>query len=178
VQQEKQAALAQLLTPKEQEQYDLWFSSSAMTTRDAVYGMNASEEEFLKLYQLRRQFDAKYGAASSATPDAVQDFNARIQEALGPERYADYVRAQDPDYRALYTATARFGLPQKVATELYGYKQTAAEQSVQVDTDANLTPEQKQAAHAAIVDETERAIKEALGDKAYRYYAKRSRPGK
>ncbi len=193
VQQQKQAALAQLLTPKEQEQYDLWFSPSAMTTREAIYGMNASEEEFLKLYTLRRDFDAKRaGDASTATvwntfsgpfspnanagpPEALQEFNARVQQALGPERYADYLRAQDPEYRNLYTATTRFGLPQKLANELYGYKQAAAEQTAQVNGDANLTPQQKQAAFAAIQDETERALKESLGDKAFRYYAKRAR---
>jgi hypothetical protein len=174
VQQEKQAAIAQLLTPKEQEQYDLWFSSSALTTRETVYGMNASEEEFLKLYNLRREFDAKYGGPIGAPPDAVQDLNGRIEQALGPERYADYARAQDPEYRTLYSAATRFGLPQKLPTELYGYKQAAAEQSTQVATDPTLTVQQKQAAYAAIQDETERAFKEALGEKAFRYYSKRT----
>jgi hypothetical protein len=173
VQQQKDAALAQLLTEKEREQYDLWFSRTAMQTREAVYGMNASEEEFLKVYNLRREFDAKY--AAGAPPEAVQQLTTQLQQALGAERYADYARAQDPDYRALFAATTRFGLPQKVAVELHGYKQVAAEHSAQVDADIALTPSQKQAAFAAIQEETDRALKETLGEKAYRYYAKRAK---
>ncbi len=173
VQQQKQAAVAQLLTPQEREQYDLWFSPSSMNARDAVYGMNASEEEFLKLYNLRREFDAKYSAIA-VPPEAVQELNSRVQQALGPERFADYVRAQDPDYRTLYAVTSRFGLPPKLAVELHGYKQAAVAQGNQVEADANLTPLQKEAARAAITEETDRAFKEALGEKAFRHFAKRS----
>jgi len=172
VQREKQAAIAQMLTPQEREQYDLWFSPTAMNTRESVYGMNASEEEFLKLYQLRREFDAKSGA--SAPAEAAQELNSRIQQTLGVERYAEYLRAQDPDYRTLYAATTRFGLPQKLAVELHGFKQAANEQRAQVEADANLTTSQKQAAQQAIVDETARTFQESLGEKAFKYFVKRA----
>lgn len=173
LQQQRRSELSQLLTPKEQEQYDLWFSSAAMTARETVYGMGASEEEFLKIYNLRREFESKFGATPNA--EAAHNFELRVAEALGPERYSDYARAQSPEFRALYTTATRFGLPQKMATELYGYKQMAADQNAQVVADQTLSAQQKQAAQAAIVEETDRAIKEALGDKAYRYYSKRSR---
>src|SRR6185369_2743288 len=159
---------SQLLTPAEREQYDLWFSSTATRAREAVYGMNATEKEFLKIYDLQRQFDAQY-AGAAAPLSAVQQLNASLQQELGADRYAEYVRAQDADYRDLYATTARFGLPQKLAAELYGYKQAANEQRVQVNTDANLTPSQKQAAQQAIQEETQQAFKEALGEKAFRY---------
>lgn len=175
LQQEKSAALTQLLTPQEREQFDLWFSSTASRTRDAVYGMNASEEEFLKIYQLRREFDSTY-ADAAATPDAAQQLDARIHQSLGDERYAEYARAQDPDYRNLFATTSRFGLPQKLAAELFGFKQAAAEQHGRVESDANLSLAQKQAAQQAIIEETQQALKEALGDKAYRYYARRAQP--
>jgi hypothetical protein len=173
VQQEKQAALAQVLTPKEREQYDLWFSATALMTRESVYGMNASEEEFLKLYNLRREIESKH-AANPASPDALQELNSRVQQALGPERYAEYVRAQDPQYRALFATTARFGLPRKTADELHEFVQVAEEQRVQVAMDPNLTLAQKQAAQEAITGETESAFKEVLGEKAFRFYSKRA----
>jgi hypothetical protein len=172
MQQQKEAALAQLLTEKEREQYDLWFSRTAMQTREAIFGMNASEEEFLKVYNLRREFDAKYSAG--APPEALQELNTQLQRTLGAERYADYARAQDPDYRTLFAVTTRFGLPQKLAVELHDFKQVAREHSEQVNADVALTSLQKQAAQQAIREETDRAYKEALGDRAFRYFAKRA----
>ena len=172
VQQEKQVALAQLLTPKEKEQYDLWFSRTASATRESVYGFNASEEEFLKLYNLRRNFEERGVALDS--PEGQQQFNTQLQQALGPDRYAQYLRAQDPQYRSLLATTTRFGLQQKVADDLHEFTQVAQEQRFQVAADPNLTPVQKTAAQGAITDETERAFKEALGEKAFRFFSKRA----
>jgi len=173
VQQEKSAALGQLLDPQERTQFDLWFSPTATRTRDAVYGMNATEDEFLKIYNLRRRFDETYGGG--AAPASAQDeLNAQLHQALGDDRYADYLRAQDPDYREFFAATARFGLPQALAVQVYGYKQAAADQRAQVESDSNLTAAQKQAAQQAITDETQRAIREALGEKAAKYLSRRT----
>jgi hypothetical protein len=172
LQQQKEAALATLLTPAEREQYDLWFSSSASRVRESVYGMNASEEEFLKLYQLQREFDAQ--TAGQLTEEAWAGQQVRIREALGEPRYAEYVRAQDSDYRELVRVASRFKLGPEVAAQLYSYKEPVEQERARVNSDPALTPEQKSAAFAAIESETQRAFKEALGDKAFRHFIRRS----
>lgn len=169
LQREKDAAVSQLLTPHEREQYDLWFSAAAARTRETIYGMQASEEEFLKIYQLEREFDQQAGDRP-ATPEVAQAHEARLQSVLGDERYAAYLRSRDPEFRALYAATSRFGLPAQRAAELYGFKQAAAEQWTQVEADQNLTSAQKQAAYNAIVSETQSSFKEVLGERAFRYF--------
>ena len=174
VRQEKDAALAQLLTPQEREQYDLWFSPAAAAVRDQVYGLNATEEEFLKLYQLRKSYTEKYGGALTPNSAAWNDYDAEVRRAIGEQRYAQYGRAQDMDYRELLRVTTRFKLSPDVAAQLYSYKQPVQEEHARVEGDPTLTPRQKAAAFQAIADETQRAFKEELGDKAFRYFIRRT----
>ncbi len=173
VRQQKDAALTPLLTPQEREQYDLWFSDSAARVRDSVYGMDATQEEFLKIYALQKDLDAQL--ATGANADAAwSQFYKRAPEVLGEQRYGEWLRAQDPDYREIVRVTSRFKLPATVAAELYSYKQPIEEQRAQVDADQNLTPQQKDAAFRAIAQETQRVYKQALGEKAFRYFSKRT----
>lgn len=173
---QKNASLNQLLSPQEREQYDLWFSPSAASVRDSVYGLNASQDEFMKLYQLHREFAASKGDGENFGPwnAAWPDYQAQVRQTLGEERYADYARAQDNDYRDLLRATTRFKLAPEVAAMLYSYKQPVAEARAAVMAEPAYTPQQKAAAFQAITEETEKAFREALGDKAWRYYSRRS----
>jgi hypothetical protein len=174
VRQQKEAALAQLLTPEERKQYDLWFSPTAAAVRDSVFGMNAGEEDFLKLYQLRQGFATRLGENFGPSDPAWGEYQAQLHQALGDRRYAEYVRAQDSDYRELMRVTTRFKLNPEVAAQLYSYKQPIEEERMRVDADATLTLEQKNAAYEAIAHETQRAFKEALGEKAFRHFMMRS----
>ncbi|HTD65107.1 MAG TPA: hypothetical protein VK846_01085, partial [Candidatus Limnocylindria bacterium] len=97
----------------------------------------------------------------------------QIRDALG-ERYGDWMRAQDPDYRELVRVTTRFKLPATVAAQLYSFKQPVEQERANVEADSNLTTQQKDAAFQAIANETHRAYKEALGEKAFRYYERRT----
>jgi hypothetical protein len=179
LQQQKLEAVAKLLSPQELEQFDLWFSPAASRARESIYGMEATEEEFLKLYQLRREFETKLSSADSTQNlnepgTADQELHARIQQALGAERFEEYVRAQDPDFRELYALTSRLKLPRATAVELHGYKAAveAARASVQVDD--GLDAEQRATAQRAITEETQRAFKEKLGDKAFKQFIRRT----
>jgi hypothetical protein len=171
---EKDAAVTQLLTPEEREQYDLWFSDAAARVRDSVYGMEATQEEFLKLYELQRAFDQRHGGMPPAGSDAWHDFHQQARVALGDQRYGEWVRAQDSDYRELVRVASRFKIHTDVIAELYSYKQPIEEQRSLVENDPNLTAQQKQAAFEAIAGETQRAFREALGEKAFRHYLNRT----
>jgi hypothetical protein len=84
------------------------------------------------------------------------------------------VRAQDSDYRELLRVTTRFKLSADVAAQLYSYKQPAEEERARVEADPTLTAQQKAAGFQAIADETQRAFKETLGEKAFRQLMRRS----
>jgi hypothetical protein len=166
VQQEKRAAVAQMLSSQELEMFDLWFSPAAARSREAVFGMEATEEEFLKVYEIERE--------AELAGITRQDLGARLRDALGEDRYHDYVRSQDPGFRELYALTVRLKLPRTMAVELHGYERAAETERASVESDPNLSPEQRRAAHEAIAIETQRAFKEVLGDRAFRQYARRA----
>ena len=172
--QEKDAALAQLLTSSEREEYDLWFSPAAAAVRDEVYGMNASQEEFIKLYQIRRNFTQQHGELFGPDNPAWNEYQSQTREALGEQRYAEFTRAQDSDYRELVRITTRHKLNPEIASQLYSYKQPAEEERARVEADRGLTPEQKAAGIQAIAQETQRAFKEMLGEKPFKQLMRRT----
>ena len=175
VRQQKEAALAPLFTPEERKQYDLWFSDSAARVRESTFGMKASEEEFLKLYDLQREAEAKFHGSLPPVGSAEwNEYQQQTRTALGEARYSEWQRAQDPDYRELARVASRFKLPTSVAADLYQFKQPIAEQQAQIDANPNLTTQQRDAAYQAISTEAQRAFQEALGEKAFRQYVKRT----
>ena len=176
--QERQAELARVLSPAELQQYDLWLGYSASKVRESTYGMDATEEEFLKLYGLRRTFDDQWNpdeldldeaATQARWQQASAELENQIRQALGNERYALYQRGQDPDFRALNAAAARYKLPSGTAAEVHAYKQLVLEARQAVTANSTLTPEQQEQALKEITAETERMVEGALGKKAYGY---------
>jgi len=182
LQEEKQTQIAALLSPAEREQFELWLSPTANAARNAVYGMNATEEEFMTIYKLRKTFDETWNqegldldnpALRAQREQAAKQLDEQIKVQLGEERFADYQRAQDPDYRQLNATVARFKLPGNTANEVYEMKRVLLEQQDKVRADSNLTPEQKENALKAMADEAEKIVKVTLGEKAFSFFQRR-----
>ena len=182
LQQQRQAALAGLLSPSELEQYELWMSPTANSVRHDLYGMDASEGEFVAVYKLRRSFDDAWGGVNlEQMDDTTRDkwYQARIemeeglQKELGDQRYAEYQRGSDPDYHQLSATVARYKLPRQKAVEVYELKRALQEIRDRVRVDPNLTQAQKDLAMQEMGRETERAVQEVLGEKALNYYLRR-----
>ena len=184
IQQQREAEIAAALSPEELKQYELRMSPTAYAVRDSLFGMNGSEEEFLTLFKLRKSFDDTWGQGEPEDPavkekwaQAGQELAQSIRAKLGETRYVEYARAQDADYRELSVAAARFQLPASKALEVYDYKRVVQEQRVALVSDPNLTLQQKQTALQAMGDETEKAVREALGERAFRYYLRHGQGG-
>lgn len=177
--QQREAELAKVLGPQEKAKFDLWMSPAANEVRHALYGMNATEQEFLSAYEARREFDSRWGdrdellmdPASRAERDKDREaMEARIREKLGDERYALYQRGQDEDFHSLSALATRFKLPKDKAAEVYTYKKIAQDVRAQVLQNTALNEEQRRAALKAIAEETAGAVRASLGDRAYRHY--------
>ena len=172
--------VAALLTPAEKEQYDLWLSPTATQIRHAIYGMGASEEEFLALYRLRQPFDERWPWAEPGNPEwqkASRELEASLRQRLGESRYAAYQRGQDPDYRGMTRTVARFRLAKNTADYLYDFKQTVAVQRQELLKDESLTDTQKEMAVTALSKEAQTIAQESLGEKGYRYYLQQGQSG-
>ena len=184
--QQREAELSRLLGPEEKAQFELWMSPSANHVRHALYGMDATEQEFLVAYQARRGFDDKWAGRDEMLLDATgraelerdrQLMEAEIQEKLGSERFALYQRGQDEDFHSLSALATHFKLSREKVVEVYGYKKVAEEIKVQVRSNSQMTEEQRNEALKAIADETTGAVRAALGDRAFRYYVRTGQAG-
>ncbi|MGZ8940871.1 MAG: hypothetical protein ACXW32_16830, partial [Limisphaerales bacterium] len=182
----KEREIAALLSPAEFDQYNLWFSDSAYKVRDSFFAMEPSEDDFLAIYNLQREFDSQWSGKEPATlagleriqyETAQAEYEQNVREQLGEERYAEYRRSRDDDFQQLQAAAAQFGLNTGIASEVYGYKKVLAEERDRVQQMPGLTIDQRDRIFQALAEEAERAVVEVMGPKPYRYYL-RSGAGK
>jgi hypothetical protein len=176
---ERQSQLVGVLTSQEMVKMDLWTSPTANAVRHDFYSMNASEEEFQNVYQLRKAFDDKWAQQNSELMDentraqfqqARVDLESQIKQRLGDQRYAEYQRGSDESFHTLSAVTSRFNLPKGTAAQVYEMKHGLQAVSDQVRNDSTITDEQKAKALQAIQSETEKQVKNLMGEKAYNYY--------
>ena len=182
----KERDVAALLSPDELEQYNLWFSASAYKVRDSFFAMEPSEEDFVAVYQLQREFDQAWDGqdVASLSPTeraqyehAQREYEQKVREHLGEERYEEYRRSRDGDFQQLQAAAVQFGLNTGLATEVYSYKKVLEEERQRVRLMPGLTRDQRDRISSALAEEAERAVVEVMGAKPYRYYL-RSGAGK
>lgn len=176
IQQQREKELASILTPQELEEYELRHSSVAETLRSQFGSFEPSEEEFRKLFRVQKDFEKEISQslnpedAAAVREDAQQALNEEMRKVLGPQRYTEWQRAQDPDYKALVQVADRFNLPKELSENVYSLKVQAEQQKQQVDANPNLTPFQRQAALTAIAQETERAVAASMPAKVFQSY--------
>jgi hypothetical protein len=182
IERQRKAELAAVLTPQELEEYELRHSSTAQTMRTQLAGFQPTEEEFRKIFRLERTFDESFDQAFDTRNDAAMTarvqseqaaqnaLNDEIRKTLGPQRFAEYQRAQDTDYRAILQLTDRFQAPPDVAAKVYNMKQAAEQYKRQVESIPTLTEEQRAQMIAALARETERSVVATMGDQVFRAY--------
>lgn len=177
--QQREDEVDRLLAPSEKQQYELWLSPTANEVRHALYGMDATEQEFLAVYQARKTFEDIWGQRDPDLLDpnsrqqmeqARADMEAQILHELGEQRYADYERGRDDDFHLLSALVTRFKLPRERAAEVYSYKNVAANYREQIRNSPLLTAEQRAEALKAISEETANVVRGVLGSKAYNHY--------
>ncbi|HZO51346.1 MAG TPA: hypothetical protein VFB63_01450 [Bryobacteraceae bacterium] len=185
LEQQRQVEMANLLSPQELEEYQLRHSHVAENLRNQLSGFEPTEDEFRRLFRLQDDFEEQINRAIPESSDEVQaEIRARAQEegqralndemrkVLGPDRYAEWTRAQDPDYKALVQISDRYNLPTDTSQKIYQYKLQAEQQKLQVESNPNLSEEQRQAALMAIARETEKTVSEVMGPNVYKSYSR------
>lgn len=182
LQRQRREQLASMLNPDELEEYELRFSDTANNMRSQMAGFRPNEDEFRRIFRLQRGLDEMLDSASEGGDNDVQSsrvlahgraqetVTAEIEKLLGPQRFAEYQRAQDGDYRALLQLGARLQVPEDVANRVYNMKQAAERVKYQVESNPNLTDEQRQQTVAALARETARSVKSTMGDEVYGAY--------
>lgn len=168
---EREAEMAKLLGPEDFEQYQLRNSYTARNMRENLVGFQPSEEEFRQIFQLQKTFDDQFGFTRGGTDEAVreqrkaaqQQLETQLRAALGDERFHDYQLTQDPLYRDAYAAVQRYDLPKQAAETVYQVRIAAEQERDRIRNDPNLDPNSRQAALAALANDTQQALRPVLG---------------
>ncbi len=181
-QREMEDSIKGLLTEEEFTNYLLRMSSTANTMRTQIAGFDPSKEEFMEVFELRRQFDNEYGSffnPNSSDTDrdaynAAKDvMNEQIREGLGDERYADYERAQDYKFQSVHRAMKQADLGTEQAVQVYDIQLAAEEAVGELRGNRQIDASERNGLLQEIRQETEAAIQQAIGSEGWEKYNKR-----
>jgi hypothetical protein len=139
------------LSPNEFRQIAL---ASAGTTPFGLFDGSNHESE---AEEQRRELEAK----------------ARVATLLGPERFADFERAQDGDFREVFKVTQENELPKATAVKIFEIRKLAAEELQQIRNNASLEELARRQLVDDIQKQTQGAVAGLLGGKAYQQYLNR-----
>lgn len=175
---EGELELAKILTPAELEDYQLRWSQTSMMLRHSLSGFDPSEEEFRTIFKMRKPIDDAFTVFNdSADPDSAQrraEAEAKLKESLrqvlGDARYADYERSQDYQYQQIAKVADRQGVSKEDTIRAYDMAHTAQLEVFRLQADDSLGSEQRQRAIDAIRAESERSLRQALGEQAFDAY--------
>ncbi len=165
--------LSAILNPEEREQFEMRASPLADHLRNQLRGFDASREEFEQLFRIEKQLgeqSAAFAAAAGNDSQAQDRIEAaqveaasKIKEMLGDQRFPDYQRSQDPDYRTLYSLALSHEVPTSVANQVWDMRRAVEQQTDRIRANPLLTGEQKERALEAIRNETQTSIVSVLG---------------
>src|SRR3954469_15078380 len=80
IEKQREAELAQVLTPEELEEYQLRNSSTANSMRAQMTGFQPSEEEFRRIFRIQKVYDSEFASAFDVTDDTQAEVKARAQQ--------------------------------------------------------------------------------------------------
>lgn len=174
---EREAELAAFLTPEEKQLFDYWTSNAGITARHALSGLeNPTEQEFQAIYKLQKEFDERWndiganGAQGESWQQAHEDLEKKIRAALGEQRYAEYIRGQDLDYRNALDTLQHFQLPKETAVKFYELKKSTLDEISKTFADPTLDETQKEKASDEIRKQAGRQARALLGGPAFERY--------
>jgi hypothetical protein len=163
LQEQQDHELAELLSPDELEEYRLRKSGFA-DLRHKLSGFQATGEELRELARIENDMDGTQPA----------ERRERMKEFLGADRFAQFERAQSPQYQEIYQVGDRFGLSNAEIADAYEMRKVAEGSARQLRSDQHVSLQNRMAALKVIQEETTRALTDVLGPEAYNTYRSRS----
>jgi hypothetical protein len=86
-----------------------------------------------------------------------------VKTLLGPERFADYQRAQDRGFREIFAFSQENNLPKTAAVTVYKSRLNASEQADEIQNDKGLSAGERAAALVVLKAATMNTVSSALG---------------
>ena len=177
---ERMQGLAQFLSSQELQEFELRQSQMASQLSSELQNTKLTREQYEALFDIRKKYgDSIYNYADSGespqegskrAANNMAALQAELTTALGPDTAKEIIRGRDYGYQELNRLAQRNDLPAETVKKVYDFKGTAAASVKLIQADKNLTNEQRQEAFTRIRDETQNAVREALGGAAYTNY--------
>jgi hypothetical protein len=145
--------LARVLSPQQLEEYLLRYSQNANNLRSEMGSLkhfNPTPDEFRAIFRVTDTLDQQIQElAGSLDPNSVlqrnnleQQRQNAIRQALGPERYNQYVALHDAAYQDAFASAQQSGSPE-AAGALYQIGLAAAEEQAAIRANTNLSAAQR-----------------------------------
>lgn len=150
--------------------------------RSQLAGFNPTEAEYRAIHDSKERFDFNYGNMGHYDQGDVEGINRfqqgvretsqKLQETLGPERYAEYQRTFDGSYQSLVRLVGAYDLPggTAAANTVYAVKTEAQRMRNQIYTNPGISPAERAQAMEQLRADVETKVKNSLGDDVFSKY--------
>jgi hypothetical protein len=130
-----------------------------------------------ELFKLRWKLDDEFSTVGPSNPndpeagrkraEAYQAVEAEARALLGEQRYAEYQRARDYQFRTLTRLAQQNGLPSDTAVKAYDLQRVARDESAKLRSHPDLTAEQRNEMLRQMQSELDATMTQLLGQRAY-----------
>jgi hypothetical protein len=166
------ADLRKVLDAAALEEFLLRYSHNAHELRAQLRGFEATPEEFRKIFRaidpIQHQLQLEYGGPEALSSQQRERYERQrevaIKEALGPQRYAEYLVTKDPLYRQAQMTAMQYGAPSKAIMPIYEMTKLSEQKRQRILSDGSLTPQQKTDALNTINQEQLRSMQRIVSD--------------
>lgn len=176
MQKEYRNALAQTLTKDEMLDYQLATSPVARNLRSELSAFGASDQEFREIFRMRQQLDDAMSSlnfegnnpeANHKRQQAHMEMEEQLRTMFGEQRYAEYQRSRDWQYRNLTQLARANGLPPDTANKAYDMNQLAMQEASKIRSQPDLSREQRDAMLQQMQAELDSTMGKLLGPEVY-----------
>ena len=172
---QRREELAKVLTPEELHELDLRDSNTADSVRSRYGSADLTEEEYRKLFALRKAYEDEHGAiADNSDPEKMRrrseargQLDQAYKDALGDQRHAEIQKQQDPSWRGLTSVGQQHNLPQSTVDQAYQYQQMASLQVAALFGDPSIPRDIQRGTIKQIQQELENQLTSLMGKDAY-----------
>jgi hypothetical protein len=178
LQKEQQAEIAAELSPEELFEFQLRSSGTSYELRSALTAFKPTEEEFRAIFKAQQDFDSQYGSSEEQlTPDQLKEKDAhkgellaKIQDAIGPDRAAEYKVESDPNYVQLSRLVDRLELPAAATQQVASVQSDITKRADAIRKAPGLSAADRSSQLAALSDEATAQITAVMGDRGLQAY--------
>jgi hypothetical protein len=179
LEQQRQADVAQVLTPEELFEYNLRSSPTGWWLRQQLATFNPSPEEFRAIFSVEHALVApiahgKYQLMNAEDKKAWSNLEPQLKEqikaVLSPERFADYELKSTAAYRDTDALVQRLELPANVTGEIVAVQNEITKRADALRANLALSPAERTVQLGALAEEAAVRLTPVLGDTGFNAY--------